>query len=81
MRYRVEFKFNRLDSPREYNFTNDEIIVDATFPKPIQIWRKIVEHKAAIEKYIKERFTSRDGFISFVSNDINEWREDYNNGA
>ena len=75
-----EFKFNHLDSPREYNFTNDEIIVDATFPKPIQLWRKIIQHKAAIEKYIKERFTSRDGFISFVSNDINEWREDYNNG-
>ena len=75
-----ELKFNHLDSPREYNFTNDEIIVDATFPKPIQLWRKIVEHKAAIEEYIKERFTSRDGFISFVSNDINEWREDYNNG-
>ena len=75
-----EFKFKQLDSPREYNFTNDEIIVDATFPKPIQLWRKIIQHKAAIEKYIKERFTSRDGFISFVSNDINEWREDYNNG-
>ena len=35
-------------------------------------------HRAAFNKYLKNNFTSYDGFISYISNNIDDFISDYN---
>ncbi len=69
----LELDFKSMWSPREYNFATDEI--------EVYIKSEDVEKLATVSKsdtlknLIKQRFTSRDGFCSFYSNDIDEWNE------
>lgn len=69
----LDLEFKSMWSPREYNFATDEI--------EVYIKSEDVEKLATVSKsdtlksLIKKRFTSRDGFCSFYSNDIDEWNE------
>lgn len=63
--------FKELDSPKEYNFATDRIICDVSLEDIIRLY-SIVDKKLLI-KTIEERHTSRSGFYSFYSNDVNEW--------
>lgn len=64
--------------PREYNFATDELTatieVDDDFVE--RVFAKAKEHYAAVAQIVKERHTSRSGFISFHSNRLCEWLED-----
>jgi hypothetical protein len=66
-------EFEKMDSPREYNFATDRIYAYITL-ETVQALRQYVkpETMAAV---IRERFTSYDGFISSYSNDAAEWAE------
>lgn len=68
----VEFKDLKLWSPREYNFRNDEVDCTAILD-PNELLIKVKENYDALIPYCKERFTSYDGYISFVSNDAAVW--------
>ena len=69
----IEMEFMELTSPREYNFSTDQISVyiDTKTLKKISS----VLNSETLKDIIKKRFTSRDGFLSFYSNDIEEWKE------
>ena len=69
----MKLEFRNLWSPREYNFATDEIYC---FLKADDV-KKISSalNSETLKRLIKERFTSRDGFSSFYSNDIEEWKE------
>lgn len=70
----LDLKFTDVTSPREYNFYSDSVY--STVPlQQIDRIRKIVESYSDYKDIISDRFTSRDGFISHFSNDINnnEW--------
>lgn len=69
------FKFEKLSSPREYNFRNDSIHVEVTFTKKNleAISQYLSEHKAAFNKYIKDTYSSYDGFFSSYSNSGDVW--------
>jgi hypothetical protein len=70
----LNLKFESLDSPREYNFVTDRIFVKvnvATVKALFDLSAKAGHSKLAFR--IFEQFTSRDGFASFYSNDINVW--------
>ena len=64
-------KFESLDSPRFYNYTTDRVFctiepddlrrIMATFDLP------------TFAEYVRERFTSRDGFASYYSPDLADW--------
>ena len=62
--------FEEISSPREYNFANDSINVQVTFtPVNLQNIRHFIsEHFAQWKEYLKESYTSYDGFISHHSN-------------
>ncbi len=69
--------FEKMVSPREYNFGNDSgnILVKLSDKK---LFFKSLEtllnaNKETFAVYIKERYTSSDGFISSYSNDAEEW--------
>lgn len=72
-------EFDELNSPREYNFTTDRIFVYIPKDEIAQIHRETMEdtnRKAILEKLIKDKFTSRSGFMSFYDNDLTDWPAD-----
>jgi hypothetical protein len=79
----ISIKFQALDSPREYNFRNDRIDVEYTLGADSlnKIHSYLLENKDAFSEYVKENYTSRSGFYSFHSNDVNEWLDNIKNGT
>lgn len=76
-----DFKFMKTDddiqiiSPKYYNYSTDQCYWQVeTNEFSLQ---KIKDYTLAIpeaKEYIREKYTSRDGFISLISNDIKEWK-------
>jgi hypothetical protein len=68
----VEIKYQSISSPAYYNFSNDtvNIEVDLDFDRFMQI---VNEQKDDIAEYILDNYTSRDGFNSFHSNNVDVW--------
>ena len=68
-----------LDSPKEYNFTTDKLIVNVEFRlRALEHW--CFKDKAEeFNKYLKENYSSYDGFISFTPNSIDAFKEKYFN--
>lgn len=62
-------------SPREYNFRSDEL--EAEWSPSDEDWNKVLDecrkHRDAFQKYVSERWSSRDGFISFMPDDAREY--------
>ncbi len=75
--YFVRFEFEEVFSPREYNFMNDSINVIAHPTE--KLFSKFEEDKKAplFQEFVKERCSSRDGFVSFLSNNTasEDWQE------
>jgi len=71
------FEFERLVSPREYNFMNDKIYVTFNLIKSnkVAILNYLNEHSAQFANHIKETYTSRSGFISSYPNVPSEFME------
>jgi len=71
----ISIKCDGLHSPREYNFGNDSIniTVEVSNDLLIEIKTYLIDHFELFSAYIKERYSSRDGFMSFHSNDATEW--------
>lgn len=67
-------EFASLESPKFYNFETDRIFCSIDLKEVKEIFSKI-DKELLIEK-IKDKFTSRDGFHSFYSNDLDEWPKD-----
>ena len=62
-------------SPKYYNFTTDKIYVKVEIGDEDleRVIRLVDDDKERLRRVIKDRHTSCDGFISFMSNDIDEW--------
>jgi hypothetical protein len=68
----ADITYQNISSPAYYNFSNDSINieVDFDFDRFMQI---VNENKENISQYILENYTSRDGFMSFHSNNVDVW--------
>lgn len=66
-------QFESMQSPREYNFETDRVFAYIRLGHVKALFDKV--DKERLSEKIKERFTSRSGFISFYSNDIADWLE------
>lgn len=68
-------------SPREYNFTTDKIYVTIEIDDYDKFADKLKalivdkEYHDELKKIVHDNHTSYDGFISFMSNDLDEWTE------
>lgn len=71
----IELEFVEVVSPRYYNFENDSCHVKIRLTQAAEdaIIAKIEKHRELFAKWIKENHTSRDGFSSYLSNDIDQW--------
>jgi len=76
--YISNIEFERIISPKEYNFRNDsaDVIIE---PKPAAIQSFIYANKDAFINYLKKNYTSYDGFISHFSNNFESWESDTDN--
>ena len=65
-------------SPREYNFSTDRIFIEIEANHAIDFIKYIIKnYKKELEEKIKDRFTSRSGFISSYKNSLDLWIDDY----
>ena len=69
-------EFEKVNSPKYYNFENDSIHCEITFNKS-KVKQYLKDNFDSFSAYIRERYTSRDGFISFHSNDASEWMKNW----
>lgn len=70
----TDCQFQKLVSPREYNFTNDGIDVEIEVDLAL-IQKYLKENDTAFGDYLKRRYTSRSGFFSSYPNDAEGWEE------
>jgi len=75
----ITLSFEYMQSPKEYNFTNDVGAVKATLKFDefkAQLLSLICANKDCFDTFIRKRFTSGPGFVSFHSDDGNEWLQE-----
>jgi hypothetical protein len=67
--------FKSVYYPREYNFSTDSItVVLNNYHNNISILRGYAQyHKKQFQTYLNNHFTSYDGFMSYYSNDYDDW--------
>jgi hypothetical protein len=66
-------EFEKLESPREYNFETDRIF--AYIPVSVLGTLKAAVTLGNLAEVIKERHESRSGFCSFYTTNVEEWNE------
>lgn len=68
-----------LDSPREYNFTTDKLIVNVEFRlRALEHWC-FKDKSEKFNEYLKENYSSYDGFTSFIPDNTNAFKDKYFN--
>lgn len=76
----IKLDYTLMVSPREYNFTTDRLFADISRSDIAKVYRKVGRQR--LRAKAEEMFTSRSGFSSFYSPNIEDWgpvREwDYN---
>ena len=73
--------YQTIVSPKEYNFQNDGVNIEVQLKKSHvkNIKKYLKDNSKNWEVYLKEKYTSYDGFMSFHSNnpDSTDWEIDY----
>ena len=73
-----DFCLLEIDSPRFYNDRTDRLVLSVNVDVELLKGYAYSSHPIEFESYLKENFTSYDGFISFVPNNLSdflEWEE------
>lgn len=66
--------FKSLKSPREYNFSTDTITAEISVAAVETMFKALkVDGFKDLKRVIIDRHSSRSGFVSFYSNDLNDW--------
>lgn len=71
--YVEKIEFERLYSPKEYNFENDKIYVKFHGLKKDDIREYCKIDKDDFKTFLEDNFKSRSGFTSFYSYDVETW--------
>lgn len=66
-----------LKSPKEYNFETDKLVVKIEFNKrALEKWC-LKDKPDKFNEYLKENYSSYDGFVSFTPDSINAFKDKY----
>lgn len=71
----INLDFVKVDSPKYYNYSTDKLVCNIEVNKNKFITELQKYNFEVWEQFLKDNFTSYDGFISFYPNDPNEWTE------
>lgn len=70
-------EFDSISSTRQYNFTTDKLVINLNIDlDKLKAW--VIEDKGrydGFDAYLKEHYTSRSGFVSFVENNAKDFLE------
>jgi hypothetical protein len=71
---KLRLRFEDMSSPKYYNFETDRIFAASTW-KAVKAMFKLskTDKHETLAAVIKRRFTSRSGFISYYSSDLDDW--------
>ena len=71
----IKLDFLQVWQPRFYNYVNDacEVRISLTRQAKKAIIEKIINHRDKIAGWIRENHSNTEGFLSFLSNDIDDW--------
>ena len=71
----IKLDFLQVWQPRFYNYVNDacEVRISLTRQAKKAIIGKIINHRDKIAGWIRENHSNTDGFLTFWSNDIDDW--------
>jgi hypothetical protein len=73
---------NTFSSPKEYNFSTDVIDFDIEINQSkLKKVLKELEHNQDFKNFLKENYSSYDGFMSFTPNNYNEIKENIENNG
>lgn len=72
----LKFTYQAIQSPKFYNFSNDSINVEVEVENMNKIIQYLNENEDEFRQHIKESYTSCDGFISYHSNNSDNWIDD-----
>lgn len=72
-----DMKLKDIYSPKYYNFETDSLIIDMKLNLTKLKKYCFNTYKKEFNQYLKDNFTSHDGFISYVSNNIDDFKTDY----
>ena len=70
----LDLEFSEVDSPREYNFTTDRVFALIREDSLKRAYDKVDTPRLRI--LVRDRYTSRDGFVSFYESDLDDWPAD-----
>ena len=73
-----DMKLKDIYSPKCYNYETDSLIIDVKLNLTKLKKYCFTTHRVAFNKYLKDNFTSHDGFTSYISNNIDGFIADYN---
>ena len=71
----INLDFVKVDSPKYYNYSTDKLVCNIQIDKNVFVHELRKYNFEAWRQFLKNNFTSYDGFISFYPNDPNEWAE------
>lgn len=71
----INLDFVKVDSPKYYNYSTDKLVCNIEVNKNKFLTKLQKYNFEAWRQFLKNNFTSYDGFISFYPNDPNEWTE------
>ena len=71
----IKLDFLQVWQPRFYNYVNDacEVRISLTRQAKKAIMEKIINHRDKIAGWIRDNHSNADGFLTFWSNDIDDW--------
>lgn len=71
----IKLDFLQVWQPRFYNYVSDacEVRISLTRQAKKAIIEKIINHRDKIAGWIRENHSNTDGFLTFWSNDIDDW--------
>lgn len=72
----IKIEAGELYSPKYYNFDTDNIELTVEFDK-FKLLDAIKKDVNAFDTFLKENYSSYDGFCSFTANNFDEWYIDY----
>ena len=73
-----DMKLKDIYSPKYYNYETDSLIIDMKLNLTKLKKYCFNTYKKEFNQYLKDNFTSYDGFISYVSNNIDDFKIEYN---
>ena len=72
----IDINYQKINSPKYYNFSNDSIYIEADIRDFEKIINYLNDNEEEFEEYIGENYTSRSGFLSSYSNNHKVWMLD-----